>query len=55
MSQVFGPVVSARLGRSLGVDPLPFNPNDPPAQVVSWAYAHWGREAKSLEGFLEMK
>jgi len=38
------------------VEPMPWNPaTDPdPAIMVAWAYAHSGREAKTLEGFLQM-
>lgn len=36
------------------IEPLPYNPADPPAVIVSWAYAHWGREAKSVEAFLKL-
>jgi len=36
------------------VEPMPYNPADPPAIIVAWAYAHWGREAKSVEAFLDM-
>jgi penicillin amidase len=33
------------------VEPMPYNPADPPQIIVAWAYAHWGREAKSVESF----
>lgn len=36
------------------LNPFPYNPNDPPPVIVSWAYAHWGREAKSIEAFLKL-
>ncbi|MCU0304770.1 MAG: penicillin acylase family protein [Thermoanaerobaculales bacterium] len=38
------------------IEPLPWDPtsNPDPAVIVAWAYAHWGREAKSLEAFLRM-
>jgi penicillin amidase len=36
------------------VDPFPYNPEEPPDFVVSWAYAHWGREAASIEAFLNL-
>ena len=38
------------------IEPMPWDPttNPEPAAMFSWAYAHWGREAKSLEAFLKM-
>jgi penicillin amidase len=38
------------------IEPLPWDPtsNPEPDVIVSWAYAHWGREAKSIESFLEI-
>jgi penicillin amidase len=38
------------------IEPMPWDPTtDPePTAMFSWAYAHWGREAKSLESFLKM-
>jgi penicillin amidase len=36
------------------VEPMPYNPEDPPPIIVSWAYAHWGREAKSIEAFFKL-
>ncbi|MGD8439927.1 MAG: penicillin acylase family protein [Holophagae bacterium] len=38
------------------IEPLPWDPttNPDPDIIVSWAYAHWGREAKSLEAFLKL-
>ena len=36
------------------VDPFPYNPGAPPDFVVSWAYAHWGREADSIDAFLRL-
>ncbi len=39
------------------VEPMPCDPstNPTPDLIVSWAYAHWGREAKSMEVFLESR
>ena len=34
------------------INPLPFNPADPPAAVVSWAYANWGHEADAVDALL---
>jgi penicillin amidase len=36
------------------VEPFPYDPENPPAIIVSYAYAHWGREAKGIEGFLQL-
>ena len=36
------------------VNPFPYDPDNPPQVIVSWAYAHWGREAKGIEGFLDL-
>jgi len=38
------------------IEPMPWDPttNPEPAAMFSWAYAHWGLEAKSLESFLKM-
>ena len=40
------------------VEPFPYDPNNPPGPedppIISYAYAHWGREAKSLEAFLNL-
>ncbi len=36
------------------VEPMPYDPADPPQIIVAWAYAHWGREAKSIEAFLQL-
>jgi len=35
------------------VQPAPYDPDNPPPYVVSWAYSHWGRDAKTLEAFLQ--
>jgi penicillin amidase len=35
------------------VEPMPYDPGNPPEIIVAWAYAHWGREAKSVEAFLQ--
>ncbi len=34
------------------VEPFPYDPNNPPPVIVSWAYAHWGREASPIDAFL---
>ena len=34
------------------IEPLQFNPADPPALIVSWAYAHWKLEAQAVESIL---
>jgi penicillin amidase len=36
------------------IEPFPFNPADPPTEIISYAYAHWGREIKSVEAFLKL-
>jgi penicillin amidase len=36
------------------IEPFPYNPDEPPAIIVSYAYAHWGIEAQSVEGFLKL-
>ncbi|HSO19531.1 MAG TPA: penicillin acylase family protein, partial [Desulfosarcina sp.] len=30
------------------IEPFPYNPASPPSVIVSWAYAHWGREVQTL-------
>ncbi|HSL19047.1 MAG TPA: penicillin acylase family protein [Methylomirabilota bacterium] len=58
--EVFGaPDVTIPVWRSAHgpiIEPLPWDPNSNPnpAVMVAWAYAHWGREAGSLESFLTM-
>jgi penicillin amidase len=34
------------------IDPLPYNPADPPAIIVSWAYAQWKRDAQGVDAML---
>jgi len=34
------------------IEPFPYNPADPPAVIVSYAYANWGHEARLAEGML---
>jgi penicillin amidase len=36
------------------IEPFPYNPADPPDIIVSWAYAHWGKELQSLDAFVEL-
>jgi penicillin amidase len=36
------------------VEPFPYDPDNPPPVIVSYAYAHWGLEAKSVEAFLKL-
>jgi len=36
------------------IEPLQFNPNDPPALIVSWAYAHWKKDAQAIETMLRL-
>jgi penicillin amidase len=36
------------------LDPFPYDPDNPPQAVVSWAYAHWGREANTIDAFLRL-
>lgn len=38
------------------IEPMPWDPttNPEPDIMVAWAYAHWGREVKSLESFLRI-
>jgi penicillin amidase len=35
------------------INPLPFDPTNPPEFVVSWAYANWGHEADAVDALLE--
>ncbi len=34
------------------IEPLQYNPEDPPEIIVSWAYAHWKREAQAIDTML---
>jgi len=34
------------------IEPLPYDPSNPPAAIISWKYAHLGMEASSLGAFL---
>jgi len=34
------------------VDPMPFDPTNPPAMAVAWAYSHWEREIEAIETML---
>jgi penicillin amidase len=34
------------------VDPMPFDPGNPPDFAVAWAYAHWGHEVDALDTML---
>jgi penicillin amidase len=36
------------------MEPFPYDPDNPPPVIVSYAYSHWGREAKSIEAFLKL-
>ncbi len=36
------------------MEPFPYDPDNPPPIIVSYAYSHWGREAKSIEAFLKL-
>jgi penicillin amidase len=36
------------------LEPFPYNPDDPPAVIVSYAYAHWGLEANTIDAFLQL-
>jgi len=36
------------------VEPFPYDPENPPAVIVSWAYAHWGREPNGITAFLDL-
>lgn len=36
------------------IEPFPYDPGNPPPVIVSWAYAHWGREVQSLDAFFQM-
>ncbi len=36
------------------IEPFPYNPTNPPPVIVSWAYAHRGREVKSLDAFFQI-
>ena len=36
------------------IEPLAYNPADPPALIVSWAYAHWKRDAQGIETMLRL-
>jgi len=36
------------------VEPLQFNPADPPAIIVSWAYAHWKKDLQGIETMLRL-
>ena len=35
------------------VEPMPYDPGNPPELIVSWAYANWGHEADFMEVILE--
>ena len=34
-----------RSSRGPIIEPIPYDPDDPPLAILSWAYAHWGHEA----------
>jgi len=34
------------------IEPMPYDPADPPDAIISWKYSHWGIEASSLGAFL---
>ncbi|MCU0235105.1 MAG: penicillin acylase family protein, partial [Thermoanaerobaculales bacterium] len=36
------------------IEPFPYNPADPPDVIVSWAYAHWGKELQSINSFFKL-
>ncbi|MCP4898058.1 MAG: penicillin acylase family protein [bacterium] len=36
------------------IEPIPFNPADPPEIIVSWAYANWGHEADAVDAMLDV-
>jgi penicillin amidase len=36
------------------VEPMPYDPGNPPELIVSWAYANWGHEADFIEVFLDL-
>ena len=36
------------------MEPFPYNPASPPDVILSYAYAHWGREIQSIEAFLKL-
>jgi penicillin amidase len=36
------------------IEPLNYNPADPPAIIVSWAYAHWKKDAQAIETMLHL-
>jgi penicillin amidase len=35
------------------INPLPFDPSNPPEFAVSWAYANWGHEVDAVEALLD--
>ncbi|MCJ7752958.1 MAG: penicillin acylase family protein, partial [Thermoanaerobaculales bacterium] len=36
------------------IEPFPYNPEDPPPVIISWAYAQAGREIKTIDAFLQL-
>ena len=36
------------------IEPFPYDTANPPAVIVSWAYAHWGREVQAIDAFLDV-
>jgi penicillin amidase len=34
------------------VEPMPYNPADPPSTIVSFAYGQWGREVGTIDAYL---
>jgi len=35
------------------IEPIPYDPGNPPPLIVSWAYANWGHEADAVEALLD--
>ncbi len=36
------------------IEPLQFNPAEPPAIIISWAYAHWKKDLQAIETMLQL-
>jgi len=36
------------------IEPFPYDEGNPPAVIVSYAYAHWGLEANSIDAFMQL-
>ena len=36
------------------LEPFPYNPDNPGSTILSYAYAHWGKEVASVDAFLKL-